>query len=45
LLFSSELPLYLALLTSGKFGVERDIFEGGDLLGFRLRPLENCRRD
>jgi hypothetical protein len=40
LLFSSELPLYLALLTSGKFGVERDIFEGGDLLGFRLRPLE-----
>lgn len=41
LLFSSELPLYLALLTSGKFGVERDIFEGGDLLGFRLRPLED----
>lgn len=41
LLFSSELPLYLALLTSGKFGVERDIFEGGDLLGFRLRPLES----
>lgn len=40
LLFSSELPLYLALLTSGKFGVERDIFEGADLLGFRLRPLE-----
>ena len=41
LLFSSDLPLYMALLTSGKFGVERDIFEGGDLLGFRMRPLES----
>ena len=41
LLFSSDLPLYMALLTSGKFGVERDIFEGGDLLGFRMRALES----
>lgn len=41
LLLGSDLPLYLALLTSGKFGVERDIFEGPDLLGFRMRPLED----
>lgn len=41
LLFSSGLPAYLALLTSGKFGVERDIFEADDMLGFRLRPLED----
>lgn len=40
LIFSSCLPVYRALLTSGKFGVERDIYEGDDLRNFPLRPLE-----
>lgn len=40
LVFCSCLPVYRALLTSGKFGVERDIYEGDDLRKFPLRPME-----
>lgn len=40
LVLSSCLPVYRALLTSGKFGVERDIYEGDDLLKFPMPPLE-----
>lgn len=40
LIFGSCLPVYRALLTSGKFGVERDIYEGDDLRKFPLCPLE-----
>ncbi|MBK9751928.1 MAG: N-6 DNA methylase [Nannocystis sp.] len=41
LIFGSCLPVYRALLTSGKFGVERDIYEADDLRNFPLRPLES----
>jgi len=40
LIFGSCLPVYRALLTSGKFGVERDIYEADDLRKFPLRRLE-----
>lgn len=40
LIFGSCLPVYRALLTSGKFGVERDIYEADDLRKFPFRPLE-----
>lgn len=43
LIFGSCLPVYRALLTSGKFGVERDIYEADDLRNFPLRRLEDLQ--
>lgn len=40
LVMSSDLFLYWALMQSGKFGVERPVFQKSDLEQFPIRPLE-----
>jgi hypothetical protein len=41
LLFNSRFPLYWTLLTSGKFGIERDVFLVEDIKRVPFRPLED----
>ncbi|HET8798151.1 MAG TPA: N-6 DNA methylase [Thermoanaerobaculia bacterium] len=40
LLLNSDLPIYLAVLTSGKFGTERDVLHKEDLERLPIRPLD-----
>lgn len=39
LVLNSDFPIYLALLTSGKFGTERDVLHKADLERLPIRPL------
>jgi hypothetical protein len=41
LLFNSSLPLYIALMTSGQFGVERDVYLLDDIKQQPFRPIED----
>jgi len=40
LLFNSNIPIYVALMTSGQFGVERDVYLLDDIKQQPFRPIE-----
>lgn len=42
-LFSSDLPVYLALMRSGEFAAERDVFQVRDLEGLPIPPFESLK--
>ena len=45
LVLNSDLPIYVALLTSGKFGTERDVLHKEDLERLPIRPLDDLSTD